>query len=215
MTPLPIWLSLAAALAAPAPTGGTYHLVQADSVLLAVSHTRGVVEALSARHVIRATTLEGALTWSPGATPPCALTVTVPAEGLRVDHPDDRRLAGLDGALEEDDRAEVRAVVLGEGLLAAGAHPFLSFRSTGCAVRGDIATLQGELSFSGATDEVLVPLLIDAQGDRLRASGALPILQSRFGIEPFSALLGAIEVDDAVRLRFDLQGERAPAATQP
>jgi polyisoprenoid-binding protein YceI len=181
------------------------------TVVYAVSHTRGLVEALSEHHVIRATQVTGTLGWDPADPKACAIDLQVAAEGLRVDDAGDRRMAGLDGVLDAADRTSVRAVLLGEGLLDAAANPHITFTSSACAVTGATATVQGTLTINDHTDEVLVPVLFDAHPSEVRVTGSLPILQSRFGIELFSRMLGAVSVDDAVRLRFTLVASPTPA----
>ena len=217
MSPAALTLLLLGPLAAaddpaPAPkaTGLYFSVDSARTVVYAVSHTRGLIEALSERHVVRATHVTGTMGWDPADPTGCAIDVQVAVDSLRVDDPDDRRMAGLEGVLEDGDRSDVRAALLGEGLLDAAAHPQITFTSSACAITGATATVQGILTINGQTDEVLVPVLLDAQPSQVQAIGSLPILQSRFGIEPFSALLGAISVEDAVRLHFTLV-----AVTQP
>ena len=197
--------------AAPAPRARVFAVDPERTVAYAVSHTRGLIEALSEHHVIRATQVTGTLAWDPTDPTACAIDLQVPTEALRVDDPDDRRMAGLDGVIDEDDRASVRAVLLGEGLLDAAANPHITFTSSACAVTGATASVLGILTINGHTDEVLAPVLLDAHPHEVQATGSLPILQSRFGIEPFSTMLGAVSVDDAVRLRFTLVASPTPA----
>jgi hypothetical protein len=49
-----------------------------------------------------------------------------------------------------------------------------------------------------------VPVVAAVNGDRLTASGEFEILQTDFGIKPFSVALGALEVKDRLLVRFKL-----------
>jgi polyisoprenoid-binding protein YceI len=183
---------------------GTLTLDPTDTVLYAVTGTRGLAEMLAHEHVLRATDVTGVVTWDPTGRRGCSFEVSLSVEALRIDAPSDRRMASLDGDLSDNDRAQVRDKLLGEDQLAAKEFPTITFTSTACSGSGSTATLQGDLTLHGQTDRVSVPLIIESTATGLRAVGSLTILQSRFGIEPYSAVLGAISVDDAVRLHFDL-----------
>jgi hypothetical protein len=50
-----------------------------------------------------------------------------------------------------------------------------------------------------------VPLSIDMQGTALVARGSFRILQSDFGITPFSVAGGAIQVADPVEVAFEIR----------
>lgn len=62
------------------------------------------------------------------------------------------------------------------------------------------------ITLHGVTRQVVVPVtLVQApDGRRLRASGAFVLKQSDFGIVPFAILGGAMAVQDAMELAFDI-----------
>jgi polyisoprenoid-binding protein YceI len=66
-----------------------------------------------------------------------------------------------------------------------------------------LAHVAGELSFHGVT----MPQDFDARvidsGDRLRISGAFSLLQSDYGIEPFSFAGGALRLKDELKFAFE------------
>jgi hypothetical protein len=67
--------------------------------------------------------------------------------------------------------------------------------------------VSGELSVTGATRPVSFELELHESG---RVRGTLPIEQSKWGIKPYSALMGALKVRDAVDVVLDV---RLPAST--
>ncbi|MEX0915663.1 MAG: YceI family protein, partial [Wenzhouxiangellaceae bacterium] len=55
--------------------------------------------------------------------------------------------------------------------------------------------------------EVDVPVAVVRSGERLQAIGRFELLQSDFGIEPFSAAGGALRVSDRMQLRFRIAAQ--------
>jgi polyisoprenoid-binding protein YceI len=60
------------------------------------------------------------------------------------------------------------------------------------------------ITIKEASRDVGVPVVAAVNGDRLTASGEFEILQTDFGIKPFSVALGALEVKDRLLVRFKL-----------
>ena len=69
--------------------------------------------------------------------------------------------------------------------------------------------VKGELEMAGRAQAVTLSL--DRLGDRLQ--GEVELTPSRWGIKPFKALMGAIKLQDRVRVRFDLPAPVPGAAT--
>ena len=49
-----------------------------------------------------------------------------------------------------------------------------------------------------------MPVTLEAQGADLVASGELELRQSELGLTPFSVMMGALQVQDAMQVRFRL-----------
>jgi hypothetical protein len=49
-----------------------------------------------------------------------------------------------------------------------------------------------------------VPATVTVDGTRLTANGEIELLQTDFGMKPFSIALGALEVKDRLLVRFKL-----------
>jgi hypothetical protein len=58
-----------------------------------------------------------------------------------------------------------------------------------------------------------VPVRYEYQADGIVVSGDLPLKQSDLGLTPFSALLGALQVVDDMKVRFRIAAHAA--TTQP
>src|SRR5262249_2339780 len=119
-----------------------------------------------------------------------------------------RIIAGTGGIkpLSESDKRDI----LGRArkILDADRAPQATFTATSVASGPDGgATITGTLTLRGASGEV--PLTVVAAGkDRYRATAT--VVQSAFGITPYSAMLGALKLADAVGVEaeIDLSNDR-------
>jgi polyisoprenoid-binding protein YceI len=84
-------------------------------------------------HVVRATRIEGSITFDPAEPARCKVDLAIPVFGLRADEPEMQKRAGIDEKrISEDRRAEIEKDMLAEDQLDAKNHPEiqLSSRST-------------------------------------------------------------------------------------
>lgn len=203
--------------------GAPYEVDTARSEIAVVVFKGGAASMLAHDHVVRAARWQATLDVS---VDPVALAadVRVDATGLEIDEPDARARHGLDGALSDADRAQVRATMLGAGQLDVARYPEIRFTAAeirftaadargaaGAAGDGDFR-LAGELHLHGRTKRVSLPLAIARDGDAFTARGRVRVKQSDFGITPYSAFLGAVRTQDEVEIVFTLVA--VPAATR-
>lgn len=95
--------------------------------------------------------------------------------------------------LTEHDKVEIRKTM--QKPLRIADYPMATFRSTGVEMRGDEATIRGELSLAGQTHPLELPAHREGDGTVV-ARGE--IVQSAWGIKPYSGFLGALKLRDAV-----------------
>ncbi len=133
----------------------------------------------------------------------CAVTVDRTARTVRaiVDASSLRVVAAQrDGrddpaALSASDRAKIEASTR-DDVLEARRHPQIVFE--GRWVGDAPADVEGTLALHGRS--LPLRLVVRADGDHVVAEATLR--QSAFGITPFRALLGALRVQDGVRVRW-------------
>lgn len=77
----------------------------------------------------------------------------------------------------------------------------IAFASSRIGIEAGILSVSGELSLGDAARTVDFDLVLHEDG-RLHAT--LPLIQSRWGIKPYSALLGALRVRDALDVELDV-----------
>jgi polyisoprenoid-binding protein YceI len=129
-----------------------------------------------------------------------------PAEStmsLRADARSLRVIEGTGGmqSLGEDDVASIHQTIDEEVLRRQD----ISFRSTSVEADGDTLRARGELTVAGSTGPIEFDL-VDAGGGELRGSAL--VVQTDFGMKPYSALFGALKVRDEVRV--ELEGHLDP-----
>lgn len=94
--------------------------------------------------------------------------------------------------LSDSDRKQI--LTNGQKSLGVGKHPELTFVSTTITGTWESGRVEGELTLHGVTSAQTFE--VSAEGDGFRLTGV--ITQSRFGIKPFSTMMGALKLGDDV-----------------
>jgi polyisoprenoid-binding protein YceI len=102
-------------------------------------------------------------------------------------------------ALTRGDRAEIKRTIE-EKILTTRQFPIVSLRSTAAEANGIGVRVAAELTVAGVTRPVDMLLTLDGG----RARGVMTVVQSRWGIKPFSAFMGALKVRDAVEIVLEV-----------
>jgi polyisoprenoid-binding protein YceI len=125
---------------------------------------------------------------------------------LIVDDPDARRAAGTDFPpdIPDADKEGTRKNMLRKEVLDAETYPNVTVQSASVAGSLQAPKITARITIKNASHDVVVPASIVMNGDRLTASGEFDILQTDFGMKPFSVALGALEVQDRLHVRFNL-----------
>ena len=108
--------------------------------------------------------------------------------------------------LTDADRAEIKQTIR-EKILQTGRHPAITFRSTRVAGTPESFTIDGDLTITGRTEPITVYGRL-ADG---RVEGSATVVQSRWGIRPYTAFLGALKLSDEVTVEFSV-GLTPPSA---
>jgi polyisoprenoid-binding protein YceI len=94
------------------------------------------------------------------------------------------------------DRADIRKTI--RGLLDTARYPSITFASSGLrGVQRDLS-VEGGLTIRTATHPVLVRGSIDESSGKPQLRATAQVVQSEWGIKPYSAFLGALKLRDAV-----------------
>ena len=175
------------------------------SKLLFYTYRGGRLARFGHNHVIAARSVVGVVDLTE-AVVGTRFALQVLVSGLSVDEAPLRAAAGadFDSKPSPEDIAATRANMLSATGLAAQQYPQVLV--TGVVVEGgaERAEIDVKLSIRGISQTVRSPVTFTRRDGQLIITGQLEIKQSDYGMTPFSVMLGALTVLDAVRVEFDL-----------
>ncbi len=105
---------------------------------------------------------------------------------------------GLTEAQKKEIEQNVR-----EKVLRCDRHPTIRFRSTAVESDGRSGTVTGDLTIGRRTRRAVLQLHV-ARSQAPRVTATAAIVQTDFGIAPYTALLGALRVKDEVELAIEV-----------
>jgi polyisoprenoid-binding protein YceI len=183
----------------------TYQLIEAESFLyVEVKPDQGLFSKAAHEHVVRATKWTGTVKYDESAPDKCEVKIDVPVDGLVVDEPVMRKRLKMDKPIAEGDRKRVRDSMLDDDQLDAAKFTKISFASASCKKAGEgKIEVTGDLDIHGVKKRITVPMEIQLGGGKLRAKGQFALTHADFGMEPYSAALGAIKNDE--KLTFSVR----------
>jgi hypothetical protein len=199
----------------PPPAAVTYTVLPAESLLTIRVYRGGTLAAAGHNHVIASHELSGSVY---AADEPLAsgCELHLPLESLSVDERELRVQAGADFPPDVPDSARegTRRNMLGPALLGALDYPQILITCVRLEALEppQSGTLQAHLQAQvrGTPHELALPVHWERNGDRLVLSGETALKQSELGLKPFSAMLGALQVQDEMRIAFRILAQ-APA----
>ena len=100
--------------------------------------------------------------------------------------------------LTDADRAEIHKTL--KAILHTAQHPTITFRSRRVDGSAVSFACDGELTIMGATH----PVALQGRVSDSRVIGGTTVVQSRWGIRPYSAFFGALKLSDEVKVDFDV-----------
>lgn len=125
----------------------------------------------------------------------CSVTVEADVGSFEV-----RQGTGGIKPLTDGDRAEIKATLRNK-ILDAGRHPTIGFSSTRVSGSADAFRVDGDLTIVAVTR----PATVAGQVTGGRVTGSAVVVQSQFGIKPYSAFLGALKLRDEVEVLFEIE----------
>jgi hypothetical protein len=214
---------------AAAHEGKPYDIVSADSLLIVRVYRGGALASAGHNHVIASHDLSGAI-YVPADPLRSSFEVHIPVATLTVDEKElrARELSpDFPADVPESARQGTRRNMLGDALLDAAHHPEIVLRAlrltNPAAAPGQSAPATGAVTNTllarvavevrGAERAVEVPVSYRLTGDALEISAQFPLRQSDLGLTPFTAMLGALAVQDEMRVSLQLLAHPAARAT--
>jgi hypothetical protein len=211
--------------------GVPYDIVAGESLLTIRVYRAGALASAGHDHLIALHALTGTL-YVPADVMRTSFEARIPVAEFTVDEPALRTQEhSPDFPPEVPDAARegTRRNMLGEALLDAEHNPQIVLRavrleSAGAPAPGSGGEAGGEAggetravlarvqaTVRGQLRTISVPVRYQFAAGALIASGEAALKQSELGLTPFSALLGALQVQDEMRVRFRIVARAAGA----
>jgi polyisoprenoid-binding protein YceI len=169
---------------------GTYNLGPPDGTVQVKTGREGMAAKAGHDLTLEASTWKATLTVDADASRN-GVTATIEPRSLMV-----KAATGGAKPVSEKDKQEIAKNIV--GLLGNGS---ITFTSTSVEARDETVQAAGELSIAGQSRPVTLDLTTTPAG---RLTGTMTVVQSEFGIKPYSAMLGALKVKDEVEINLDV-----------
>jgi polyisoprenoid-binding protein YceI len=174
-------------------SAGAYRLGPESGQLLVHTTRTGLGAKAGHDLSIEVTRWHARATVDPATPANFSVTVEVDADSFEV-----REGTGGVKPLTDADRAEIKKT-LGK-ILNTAQHPTITFRSRRVDGSAGSFTCDGELTIMGVTR----PVLVEGRVADGRVVGGASVVQSRWGIQPYSAFFGALKLSDEAKIDFDV-----------
>jgi hypothetical protein len=209
----------------PAPHEGTpYDIVPQASLLTILVYRGGALASAGHNHVIASHELGGTI-YVPADLLRSSFEVHVPVATLTVDEAALRAqqsAADFPPDVSEGAKEGTRRNMLGPALLDAEHNPEIVLRAirlerpppAAGAAGSDTVLAQLQSAVRGQARTLTVPVRYQRGAGELTVSGELPLRQSDLGLTPFSAMLGALQVQDEMHVSFRIVARAAGPQSQ-
>lgn len=179
---------------------GSYRVGPQSGRLLVKTARTGLGAKAGHDLTIEVTRWRGNVIVHPAHPASSSVTVEVDVDSLEV-----REGTGGVKPLTDADRADIKRTLEGK-ILNTAAHPSITFVSSQVSGTAESFRVDGDLTIVGVTQ----PVTVEGQLAEGRARGSAVIVQSRWGIRPYSAFLGALKLRDEVTVQFDIELTAGP-----
>jgi hypothetical protein len=187
--------------------GKTYRIDGSRSELRILVYRAGPLARLGHNHVMVNRSLRGAVKVADAPGEP-AFRLTVPVAGFMVDDVQARREEGsdFDSEVSAEAKAGTLQNMLSAAVLDADEFPLITVESVGfSALPGaDSMAASVTISVAGHDSKIQVPFTLQRDPNQLSATGSAQIRQSALGLTPYSLMLGALQVQDAMTIKFKI-----------
>jgi hypothetical protein len=192
------------------PAGRVYRVDETRSELRILVYRAGPLARFGHNHVMVDRAISGAVSVADAAQE-SGFWLNIPVAGFVVDDAEARRQEGADFAADIPDDAKSGTLhnMLSAALLDADEFPAITVKSVAVsgAHNGSVSgalTATVAVSVAGHESTIDVHFTLQVDSQRLSAAGFLELRQSSLGLTPFSLMLGALQVQDSMTVKFDI-----------
>ena len=185
------------------PAPGQYPVDSKASELRLLVYRAGSLANLGHNHVMVNRAVTGLVQIGADVST-SSFSLRIPAESFVVDDAQARGEEGSDfpGDIPDDAKAGTRRNMLSSAVLNAGEYPDITVKSV--SLTGTLDALNADLEISAAGHALHISVPFNLQGDahHFIATGSMELRQTALGLSPYSLLRGALQVQDAMQLKF-------------
>jgi polyisoprenoid-binding protein YceI len=180
-------------------TSGRYRIGPGDGELLVKTRREGAAALIGHDLTLRAARWSASVTFDAMTPARSSLSASVDAGSLEVVDATGGAI-GITASQRDEIERNTR-----EKVLNSRTHRAITFTST--AVIGDERKMSvtGDLTIRGTTRPAVLEVRVNARAAAPRIKVSTSIVQSDFGITPYSALLGALRVRDIVKVAIEVR----------
>lgn len=174
-------------------TSGKYKIGPEDGRLVLKTTRKGAAAALGHDLTIEAKSWSGDVVVDTDDPAQSSVSLTVDTTSLVV-------LEGKGGAkpLSEGDKTKIKASI--DDTLKTRSNSEITFTSSSVRASGGGASVDGTLTIAGKSGPISAQVSLDDSG---RAKATATVVQTAFGIKPFSGMMGALKLADEVGIEVD------------
>jgi hypothetical protein len=180
-----------------------YRVVAAESQVRILVYRGGTLAGAGHNHVIVSRDVGGTV-FVHQQVPRSGFDLVMPLASLEIDPPDVRREEGAEFASEVSDSARqgTRNNMLGSALLDAVQFPEIRLSALGAEGVRESPLVTTLITVKDRQHQIKLPVTIRYDNARLVVTGEFKVRQTELGLTPFSTLMGALQVQDEIKIKF-------------
>ena len=192
------------------PAADFYRIDPSRSEVRILVYRAGALARFGHNHVVVNRAIRGSVAAAPGGA--ASFSLSIPCAAFVVDDAQARRDEGADFAAEVSDDAKTGTLhnMLSAAVLDADEFPDIAVN--GISMSGSDASGAAKASVAvrvaGHESKIEVPFVLERDPRRASASGSVELRQSALGLSPFSLMLGALQVQDTMTIKFKIAALR-------
>ena len=185
------------------PPPGEYAIDSNASELRLLVYRAGPLASLGHNHVMVNRAITGTVRIGAGVSS-SSFSLRMRADDFEIDDAQSRQEEGGDfpGDIPEDAKAGTRRNMLSSAVLNAAEFPDVTVKSATLSGTLNDLTADVEIGAAGHASRISVPLTLQGDATHLMATGSLELRQTALGLSPYSLMHGALQVQDAMLLKF-------------
>jgi hypothetical protein len=185
------------------PPPGTYQIDTDKSELRILVYRAGPLANLGHNHVLVNRDLSGTMQLADSLAA-SSFSLSLPANKFAVDDTQARQEEGSDfpGVIPDDAKSGTQHNLLGAAVLNATAYPLITVKSVSIVSEQGGLTATVIIAVAGHEATIAAPFTLQGDIHHLTGLGSFEIRQTVLGLTPYSLMRGALQVEDAIQLKF-------------